>query len=213
MLQILNTAGKRLAKKPWPELLYEHEFQLKKNEPFYDLPDDFHRMVNDTLWDRVESRPVQHINAQQWQEWKSGLVTQQIIKQFRIKADEGDKKLYINPTPSATQCTFECRDGSKVKVGIAFEYYSTYWLENAAGNGIADIAASTDVIRLPSDIVEAELKWRVLRSLSRPYTDEKVEAEMVINEALAQAGAAATLNASGRNSTRFPNIPETGVGL
>ena len=213
-LQLLKTAGRRLAKKPWPELIYEHEFFLKKNQPYYDLPDDYGYLIQGTGWDRVESRPLTPLNPQQWQEWKSGLVQAEVWKQYRVKAVDGQRKLYINPTPSTSSCTFECVDGKKVKVGLVVEYVSKYWCESSAGAGKAVPTLGTDVIRLPDDLIEAELKWRWLRSLSRPYADEKIEAESLASQLIAQAGIPETLDAGlTTRGLSHPNIPETNVGL
>jgi hypothetical protein len=211
--QILETACKRLAKKDWPVLVKEHEFHLVKNQSTYELPDDFQRIIPDTSWDRVDSRPVTALNPQQWQEWKSGLVQAEVWKQWRIKHNDGERQIHINPTPSTTNCTYESRDGTQVRIGLVFEYISNNWLEDTNGNALTTIAAETDVIRLPEDVVEAELKWRWLRSLSRPYADEKIEAEDLIACTFAQDGTPAKLTAHGSRDLGLANIPETGVGL
>ena len=185
---------------------------MVKNQPDYDLPEDYGRLVMDTGWDRVESRPLSVMTPQQWQEWKSGLVKAEVWKQYRIKAVEGERKIFINPTPTTSSCTFECRDGTQVKLGLVVEYYSKNWAK--AGGTFSDtISAGTDDIILPEDVVQAEFKWRWLRSLSRPYADEKFEAEQLLDTTLAQSAIPATISAHGRKRLPFPNIPETNVGL
>jgi hypothetical protein len=212
--QLLKTAGRRLAKKDWPELVYEYEFTLIKDQPYYDMPDDYGRLVQGTGWDRVESRPLTTLNAQQWQEWKSGLVQAEVWKQYRVKGVEGARKIFINPTPSTTGNTFELVDGVEVPVGMVVEYYSTHWCESSTGVGKATPTAGTDVIRIPSEQLEAELKWRWLRSLSRPFADEKIEAEALCEQLLAQSGIPETLDAGlTTRGLSHPNIPETNVGL
>jgi len=162
----------------------------------------------------VESRPLTPLNAQQWQEWKSGLVQAEVWKQYRVKAVDGARKIFVNPTPSTTSCTFETKDGRIVQVGLVVEYYSNNWCENSAGKGLAAPTAGTDVIRLPADLMEAELKWRWLRSLPRPYADEKFEAEQLCEQLLAQSGLPETLDAGlTTRGLSHPNIPETNVGL
>lgn len=138
----------------------------------------------------------------------------EVWKQYRIKAEDGARKIFINPTPSTTACDFETRDGKRVKVGLVVEYYSKYWCESSAGQGLAAPTAGTDVIRLPDDVIEAELKWRWLRSLSRPYADEKFEAEQLCEQVLAQSRIPETLDAGlTTRGLSHPNIPETNVGL
>ena len=64
------------------------------------------------------------------------------------------------------------------------------------------------------NLIEAELKWRWLRSLSRPYADEKIEAESLANMLVAQSGIPETLDAGLTTSgLSHPNIPETNVGI
>lgn len=121
--------------------------------------------------------------------------------------------IHVNPTPSSTQCSYESRDGVQVRIGLVFEYISNQWVEDASGNGLSTIAAETDVIRLPGDIVEAEFKWRWLRSLSRSYADERIEAEQLIDTTFAQDGTPSKLTAHGSRDLGMANIPETGVGL
>lgn len=211
--QILETSCKRLAKKDWPVLVKEFEFNLVKNQSTYELPDDFDRVIPNTSWDRVEARPVTALNASQWQEWKSGLVQAEVWKQWRIKHNDGERQIHINPTPSTTQCAYESRDGVQVRMGLVFEYISNNWVEDTNGVALTTIAAETDVIRLPSDCVEAEFKWRWLRSLSRSYADERIEAEQLIEQTFGQDGTPSKLQAHGSRDLGFANIPETGVGL
>jgi hypothetical protein len=211
--QLLKTAGKRLATKNWPELVYEHEFIPKKNQPYYDLPDDYDRLIPDTGWDRIDARPITPMNASEWQEWKSGLVKVAVWDQYRIKAVDGARKIFINPTPTETACTFQTVDGKQVKIGFVVEYISKHWCETSAGAGLAAPTAGTDVIRLPEDIIEAELKWRWLRSLSRSYADEKLEAEQLISLRFAHADVLPRIKADGGGELPYPNIPETGIGI
>lgn len=197
----------------WPVLVKEYEFNLVKNQSTYELPSDFSRIIPNTSWDRVESRPLTALNPQQWQEWKSGLVQAEVWKQWRIKHNDGERQIHINPTPSTTNCTYETRDGVQVRIGLVFEYISNQWAEDTSGNPITTFSAETDVIRLPDDIVEAELKWRWLRSLSRAYADERLEAEALIAQTFAQDGTPSKLTAHGSQDLGMANIPETGVGL
>ena len=136
-----------------------------------------------------------------------------VWKQFRIKYDDGQRKVFINPTPTTTACEYECRDGTKTRVGLVYEYISKYWGKNAAGEYIKTFSLDTDTILLPEDIVEAELKWRWLRSLGRDYADERIEAEELIETTLGQDGEQSVLTAHGSRDLDYPNIPETGIGL
>ena len=132
---------------------------------------------------------------------------------MRIKRSSNTRKVFINPTPTSTACSYECRDGTKVRAGLAYEYITKNWATDTNGDGISTLSTETDVILLPEDVVEAELKWRWLRSLNRPYADEKIEAEGLCEQVFGQDGTPAVLTAHGRRDLDYPNIPETGVGL
>ena len=165
------------------------------------------------MWDRVESRPVEQVSPQVWQEFKSGLTTATIFKRWRVKANEGAKEIFIDPTPTATQCTFECRDGSQVKVGVAYEYISDEWAQSSAGVAQTTFSADGDTFLLPDTLLELSMKWRWLSSLSQTYAEEKHEFDRALSIAKAQDGGSSKIQMDGGVNFRFPNIPETGVGL
>lgn len=194
-------------------LTKEHEFTLVKNQPSYELPSDFSRFINGTLWDRVDSRPVTPVSPQVWQEFKSGLISAEIYKRWRVKANDQSKEIFIDPTPSQTQCTFECVDGNKVKVGLAFEYISNAWARGADGTKKETFSLDTDLFILPDSLLELSLKWRWLNSLSQTYTEEKAEFVRALSIAKAQDGGASKIIMDGGDNFRYPNIPETGIGL
>ena len=165
------------------------------------------------MWDRVDSRPIWSVSPQVWQESKSGLITSEIFKRWRIKAYEQSKQIFIDPTPTSNQCTFEYRDGVKVKVGIAFEYISDEWAQSTAGVAKSDFTVDTDTFILDDDLLELSLKWRWLNSLAQSYTEEKVEYVKALGIAKAQDGGAPKIHMDGGLDYRYPNIPETGIGL
>ena len=191
----------------------EHEFTLVKNQPSYALPADFDRFINGTLWDRVDSRPVTSVSPQVWQESKSGLISADIFKSWRIKANDNAKELFIDPTPTVTQCTFEQRDGVQVKVGLAYEYISKNWALSTASVRQATFSADTDTFILDDELLELSLKWRWLNSLAQSYTEEKAEYLRALSIAKAQDGGASKIQMDGGTDYRYPNIPETGIGL
>jgi hypothetical protein len=194
-------------------LQQEHEFYLIKNQSSYELPSDFGFFLNKTMWDRVESRPMGLVSPQVWQEFKSGLIQSSVYKRWRVKANDGTKEIFIDPTPTATQCVYECRDGSKVKVGAAFEYISKYTVNDTSGVPKELFTVDTDTFRIDDNLLELEFKWRWLNALGQTYHEEKAEAERYHGILKAQDGGAPTVTADNGSSYRYPNIPETGIGL
>ena len=194
-------------------LTKENEISLVKNQPSYELPSDFSRFINGTMWDRVDSRPVTHVSPQVWQQFKSGLITSTINKRWRVKANEQKKELFIDPTPTTTQCTFECRDGTQVKVGLAYEYISDQWAQSSAGVAQSTFSADGDTFILPDTLLELSIRWRWLNSLSQTYIEEKAEFDTALGIAKSQDGGAANIQMGRGSRLRYPNIPETGIGL
>lgn len=191
----------------------EHETLLVKNQPSYELPDDFSRFINGTMWDRVDSRPVTSVSPQVWQEFKSGLTSATIYKRWRVKANEQQKELFIDPTPTETQCVFECRDGRQVKIGLAFEYLSDEFAQSSAGVAQNAFSADGDTFILPDTLLELSIRWRWLSNLSQTYQEEKLEFDKALGIAKAQDGGSSKIHTDGGPTFRYPNIPETGVGL
>jgi len=177
------------------------------------LPSDFSRFINNTLWDRVAARPVAQVSPQVWQEFKSGLVRTAIYKRWRVKANEGTKELFIDPTPTTTQCTFECRDGTKVKIGLVYEYISDEWARSSAGAVQKTFSADGDTFILPDTLLELSIRWRWLSALSQTYIEEKAEFDRALGIAKSQDGGTSNIRMDGGRSFRHPNIPETGIGL
>jgi len=214
ILQVAKRAANRLAEEyPWSILTKENEFILVKNQPSYELPSDFSRFINGTMWDRADSRPVNQASPQVWAEFKSGLINTSLNKRWRIKANAGSKELFIDPTPTTTQCTFENRDGVRVKVGVAYDYLSTQWARSSADAVQTTFSADGDTFLLPDTLLELSMKWRWLSALSQTYIEEKAEFDRALSISKAQDGGASNIRTDGGATFRFPNIPETGVGL
>ena len=165
------------------------------------------------MWDRVDSRPVTNVSPQVWQEFKSGLITATIYKRWRVKANEQGKELFIDPTPTATQCTFENRDGKQVKIGLVFEYLSDAFAQSATSVAKNSFTLDTDTFILPDTLLELSIRWRWLSSLSQTYAEEKLEFDRALSIAKAQDGGASKIHMDGGSHFRYPNIPETGIGI
>jgi hypothetical protein len=165
------------------------------------------------MWDRVESRPLTQVTPRIWQEFKSGMTSVEIYKRWRVKANENSKELYIDPTPTASQCTFESRDGQQVPVGLVYEYINKNWAAAADNSRKEDFTVDTDTFLLDDELLELSIKWRWLNSLAQSYAEEKSEYMRALGIAKTQDGGASRIQMDGEIDFRYPNIPETGIGL
>jgi hypothetical protein len=145
------------------------------------------------MWDRVESRPITPVSPRVWQEFKSGLTSLEIYKRWRIKANDNAKELYLDPTPTASQCTFECRDGQQVPLGMVYEYLSKNWALAADGTRKSDFTLDTDTFLLDDELLELSIKWRWLNSLAQSYSEEQGEYRRALGIARAQDGGASRI--------------------
>jgi len=190
----------------WVNLQSEHTFATDASSSYDELPSDFDRLINGTLWDRTNERPlVGPVTAQQWQRYESGLDgLTGLTLLFRIVGDgAGDKVIKIYPSTST---------GST----IAFEYISNKYVGDInTGQSPKDaVDADTDYFLFDDDLVEVAATWRLLRNLGMTYADEKIEFEALMDERSANDGGAGSLSMRLRSTwqIRDPNIPDTGYG-
>ena len=194
----------------WAVLQSEHTFSTDGSTA-YAVPSDFDRLINGTLWDRTNERPlVGPVTAQQWQRYESGLDgLTGLTKLFRITGGvilvggfAGDKVIKIYPTTSTGET-------------IAFEYISNEYVITAQdGNLIPEITSDINVFIFDDDLVEVATTWRLLRNLGMTYADEKIEFEALMDERMANDGGAGSLSMQLRSTWQIgdPNIPDTGYG-
>lgn len=99
----------------WAELQKEGTITLISGTDYYQFPSDYDSRQSETLWNRDKRWPlIGPLNAQEWQQYKSGLLSTQPRQRFRVKGYGVGSRVYIDPTPSADEA-------GQI---IAFEYIS-----------------------------------------------------------------------------------------
>jgi len=100
----------------WAELQREGTIPLLTGIDYYSFPADYDRRQSETLWNRDKRWPlIGPLNAQEWQQFKSGLISTQPRQRFRVKGYGEGTRMYIDPVPASSE-------NGQV---IAFEYIST----------------------------------------------------------------------------------------
>lgn len=130
------------------------EFQFAQN--FYDLPEDWNRQINSTEWNRSQRWPLLGPrSAQEWQTYKSGIVSAGPRQRFRILQNQ----LAINPSPP---------DGQT----LSFEYMSDGWVEGADGTFKTEITADTDEFVFSNSLLITGLKshWMIAKGLDATFS-------------------------------------------
>lgn len=205
LLRLINRSGKRMAKKNWAVLQKEHTFSTVASTASYDLPTDFDRFLDGTMWDRSQYWDLRGpMSPREWQILKSGLVANGSVRsRFRMKPDTRVNKYFLDPTPSSIR-------------SMVFEYASTQWVKDSGNTtGKVAYAVDTDVAILSEELIELDVIWRILSRKGFAYDEEKLEFEKALETAYANDGgknAPLNLGSLPRIPDSRTNIPEGGFG-
>jgi hypothetical protein len=134
--------------------------------------DGYDYMLPYTFWDRTNKLPlVGPLDDQDWQALKAWIITGPRY-QFSLREDH----LYVTPAPTAG-------------LDWRFVYKSLNTITNSAGASPSNrFAADTDLIRLPSRVVKADLTWRWKQLKGAPYAEDFETAEALIVNAIGRSG-------------------------
>lgn len=123
LVTMLDAAGYELCRtKEWQFLDKVGTITSVAGQDAYDLPDDFTKQINQTLWSSsLELTPVDGpISPQIWQTIKNGSLGSGSEQSYRIQGD----KMLIDPIPD--------NDGEIYN----FEYISDGWVQDASNNTV-----------------------------------------------------------------------------
>ena len=205
--QLANRAGKRLAKAhPWTALHAEHLITVEGSTVEFGFPDDFHRFLPGTHWDRTNTWQQQGpLTPSEWQLLKSGGIAAGIRVRWRVKRGESTLKSVL---------AIESTLGGSTAATLVFEYVSTRWCRTSDGTVNSAWTADTDLARFDEELIELDLIWRLQKSLGIEYAEDKIAADRAVDMAWAQDGGAPKLSIHGSvvRRTPWPNIPESGFG-
>lgn len=156
LLSLAQQEGKELSQRfPWQDLLKEATFTTIASETQTSaLPSDFNRLIEGSMYNRTQHRPVVGpLNAQRWQQLKSTF-TASVWSAFRIRGSA----ILMNPTPAAGDT-------------IYFEYVTDYWAGVASSTvpTLSAWAADTDIGYLDEELMTLGIQWRYLRARGLDY--------------------------------------------
>ena len=170
----------------------------------YDLPSDFHYMINQTHWDTTNDVPLGGpLSSQDWTYLLGrDLVSSTIYASFRQQ--EGQLALW--PAPPA--------DG----LVITYEYASTNWIRNSADSAyLQEVVSGGDRILLPPSLVRTGLKAKFQESKGFDSMTTRDLLSTFLDSGTGKDTGAPTLT-MGRRRNRYPyleqfrNLPDTGYG-
>ncbi len=207
MLALANREGKFLSTHHnWAILQKEYTFQTISGQGAYDLPEDFDRLIDGTLWDRSALRVLQGpLSPQQWQILKSGLPASSAARtNFRIKNGASmSNKFFVDPVPLASG------------TNLAFEYISSHWCSSSDGLAAREEwADDSDVSLINEDIFTYGIIWRFLRAKGLDFSSYISEYQTQLGQLVARDGGMPTIQLSPerRAILAADNLPDTGLG-
>lgn len=182
MLSLANQEGKALSRRfPWQRCTMEQTFATVASTVAYDLPDDFDRIVEGSIWNRTQTRPViGPVTAQRWQMMQAQAITA-TWQAVYIRSNQ----MLFTPTPTAADT-------------IGYEYVSKYWCGAAASTEPEQEAwaADTDVAYLDEECLTLGLIWRFLRAKGLDYGEAFRSYELEVNSRMANDGGQRILDLS-----------------
>lgn len=215
MTYLLNICGEELCQiYPWEVLVREHAIVTQATDTgYYDLPDDFLYMINQTGWDRSDSSPlIGPLSAQEWQ-YMIGMdfADQPLDVCFRIQ--QGVFTILPQPVPAGYD--------------IHFEYISRNWVvDSTAGSGTAQYSVADlplqDRVKVGADtplfdrtLLSRMLKVKFLEAKGLDSTKAQADANQTFQLLTSHDKGAPVLSAGGARG--FPyisiwNVPHTGIG-
>lgn len=182
LLALAQMEGQELAKRaPWQALVKEATFATVASTAAYSLPSDLDRLIEGSIYNRTQTRPViGPITAQKWQQLKS-TTTASIWDAFRIRGSE----ILIHPTPTSADT-------------IAYEYVSSSWCASL-GDTAPDQTAwadDTDITFLSERAMTLGLVWRFKHSRGLEYGEDFNTYERHVSELASNDGGMRMLDLS-----------------
>jgi hypothetical protein len=169
LLSLAKQEGKELARRyDWEILTKEGTFTSTATETQVGVITttftDFGRIVNGSMFNRTQTRPVHGpLNAQEWQNKKARAAQVGVFYCFRIRGGA----ILFNPAPPT---------GDE----IYFEYISNKWCQSSVGTAQADWAADADTALIDEELIRMGVVWRFLKAKGLDYAEEFRAYEMAL---------------------------------
>jgi hypothetical protein len=194
IIQLVGLAqqeGKELAKRhTWQALTTEKTFtSIAAETQTGAIPTDFDRFIDDTFYNRSQTRHVRGpLTPQEWQ-FHKGVVATTIIEAFRVRGSA----ILLTPTPSAGQT-------------YAYEYVSKNWCASSGGTAQSAWAADADVGTLPEELTTLGVIWRWQKAKGLDYAESFRTYETQVAIETSRDGGKPTLN-FGRSANLGARLP------
>jgi hypothetical protein len=198
LLQLAKVGGKDIARRlDWQILMKEGTFSTLAAETqvssIASTFPNFARILDGTMFDRTQSRPVRGpLNEQQWQSRKALAAQVGVEYYFRIRGGA----IMFNPVPPAGDAVY-------------FEYVSNKWCQSSGAVLQATWAADTDTALIDEDLLQLDLVWRWLKAKGLDYSEEFRTFENAVIDLFGPDGGKAVVDMTGDVPNLWSaNVPE-----
>jgi hypothetical protein len=177
---ITSTINDLLEKHDWQELQAQATINTVASTEAYSLPSDFHRIIDETAWNNtLKYKMVGAVSPQEWQDFKnrtdgSGSATDY----YRIRGGQ----FLVYPTPSSVEV-------------LVYEYIQNTPVESSVGTAQETWLADSDVPRIDDFLVELGTEWRFRKTLGKPYQEDLVQYNQILNDKKSSDGGHRTIHA------------------
>ena len=179
-LALVNRSIKEVAKRTqWTDVLIRGAITTVASQGEYALPADYKSIINETLWDYTNDRPIiGPISPRDWEFLKNSVSIPSWTSYFRIlrSASSNNNVFHFFPIPDAVY-------------SYNYEYQSSGLVQSNVGAVQSIYLADTDVGLLDEDVIALGYKWRILKSRGLPYAEEFRDYELAIEDASQDSGA------------------------
>lgn len=198
LLALAQASGKETARRfDWQILTKEGTFNTVAAETQVSSVTstftDFGRIIDGTMWNRTQSRPVRGpLTNQDWQMRKAAAAQVGVEYYFRIRGDA----ILFNPLPPADDT-------------IYFEYVGNKWCQSSGSTAQTEWADDTDTALISEELLRLDLVWRWLRAKGLDYSEEFRTFEMAAIDLFGPDGGKAPVDMTGPLYSEFGvNIPD-----
>jgi len=210
MTFLINTCGEELCHlHPWQA--FESEYAFDPTTPvgsngslsaYYDLPDGFQYMINQSGWDADNSRPLRGpVSSQEWQYLINGGSTG-IAGEFAWMIS--NDYLHITPNPSG------------VTTALTFRYQDKRWVNDATGGGLVRVTAINeggDTPLFDRTLISRMLKVKILEARGFDTSKAQADFNQAFQMVIGREKGAPKLSAGRYSFNPYRlNIPDTGYG-
>lgn len=157
----VHAADELLRRKPWAVLLKGRSI-TGNGTSSYDLPNDYHRGIPASEWDRTQHQRVRgNQSSAVWQTYQSGYVgSTTLTRLFMFRAQSATKRIFFEPALTSSDV-------------VAFDYISDAIFDDGMGAQHSTWSDDSYTCLIDEHLVELNIIWRLKMSIGEDYQEDK----------------------------------------